>query len=141
MTVQFKASLTGASPPVVSFDEILQVLAEAPKKQMMSPMFVTRVYVTTSEKKPIHWKHFDVSTSTNGDNEYLNESVKEWVKYCSSKSDFNGYKIVTMAVDHLNGVSQVLPEYCAQHWQVKEKVYINGPKKKPFPTKAAKHYA
>lgn len=144
MTAQFKTLVDIPPPPPggVTFDDIYKPMftLEAPQKQMVSPLYVTRIYTTTSEKKPIKWVSFDLSTTTNGDYGYLSEALKEWIKCCSSQSEYTGYMIVTMAVDHLNGVSKVMPEYCKEHWQVKEKVYINGPKKKPFPAKAAKHY-
>lgn len=140
MTVQFKANLTGVNPVYVSFDEMLQGIAEAPKKQMVSPLYITRIYTTTSDKKPLKWQAFDHTASTNNDSDFLKQSLEEWIDYCNKLNGYTGYKIVTMAVDHLKGVSQVMPGYCKEHWQVKEKVYINGPKKKPFPAKAAKHY-
>jgi hypothetical protein len=40
----------------------------------------------------------------------------------------------------LNGTGELVKEFCLEYFQPKEKIFINGPKKKPFPAKAAKHY-
>lgn len=141
MTVQFSTYGPNDTAAInMLYDEIKTVLKTPPKKHAVLPLYLTRVYTTTSNKHPIKWEGFDVQVTSNDSLDCLNDSVKEWVKYCSDKSNWCGYKIVTMHVDPLNGTATVLSDYCVEHWQPKEKVYINGPKKKPYPTKAAKHY-
>ena len=141
MTVQFN---TQASATYVAIDDLYQeikhLVKTPPKKHAVLPLYLTRVYTTTSNKQPIKWEGFDVQVTSNDSLDCLNDSVKDWVKYCSDKGDWCGYKIVTMHVDPLNATATMLHDYCVEHWQPKEKVYINGPKKKPFPIKAAKHF-
>jgi len=64
----------------------------------------------------------------------------EWISCLEKNSDLTGYKISTMCLDMLNGTGELAKEFCLEHFQPKEKIFINGPKKKPFPAKAAKHY-
>ena len=149
MTVTFKTQLTGANPVVSLMDDIVteqvleaqyQNLFKAPVKQAYPPsqLWVTRVFHTISEKPPIKWVAHDSAsygTMSGAESGYI-----EWCDYLKNNSDISGYKVVTMCLDMLNGTSEVSKQFCKEHFQPKEKVFINGPKKKPFPAKAAKHY-
>ena len=148
MTVTFKTSLTDDDKllhlPVgeITADQLEQsiktLLSQSITKHPPSQWWVTRVFHTTSEKPPIKWVPYDSAHyGTMGD---VESGYIEWCDYLKNNSDISGYKVVTMCLDMLNGTSEVSKQFCKEHFQPKEKVYINGPKKKPFPTKAAKHY-
>ena len=149
VTVTFKPQLTGANPVISLMDDIVteqdleahyKKVFQAPVKQAYPPSqwWVTRVFHTTSEKPPIKWVPYDSAsyeTMSGVENGYI-----EWCDYLKNNSDISGYKVVTMCLDMLNGTGEVAKQFCKEHFHPKEKVYINGPKKKPFPIKAAKHY-
>lgn len=145
MTVQFNT--TTINPTVELFDNLYeelkkQTIKTAPPKQLkqVDSIYLIRVYKTFSEKQPVKWEPYDLQTCTGATADDLTASLNEWVHHCKKQAEWHGYKILTMHVDLLNVTATVLNDYCVEHWQPKEKVYINGPKKKPFPTKAAKHY-
>lgn len=149
MTVTFKTQLTGANPhftlddsSVVTADQLeksIKVLLKQPLKQYpVSHWWVTRVYRTTSDKPPLNWVPYDHSCyGTMAD---VESGFIEWIDYLGKNKDLTGFKVTTMCLDMLNGTGEIAKQFCKEHFQPKEKVYINGPKKKPFPTKAAKHY-
>lgn len=150
MTVTFNTQITGAHPhftwddlPVVTSDQLeksSKVLLKQPLKQYpVSHWWVTRVFHTTSEKPPIKWVPADYCC--NGTLQDTADGFVEWISYLGKNSDLTGYKISTMCLDMLNGTGELAKEFCLEHFQPKEKIFINGPKKKPFPTKASKHYA
>lgn len=153
MTVTFNTQLNAA--PEVSLDigvgvvteEKLETLykkffnQEAKTKSKQYPVshwWVTRVYRTTSEAQPIKWVPYDYAcygTMADVENGFL-----EWIGYLGKNTDLTGFKVCTMQLDMLNGTSAVASQFSKEHFQPKEKIFINGPKKKPFPAKAAKHY-
>ena len=149
MTVTFNTQLNGAHPlynlddsPVVTADQLeksIKVLLKQPlNKYPVSHWWVTRVYHTTSETKPIKWVPYNYACyGTMAD---VESGFIEWLDYLSKIKDMSGFKVVTMCLDMLNGTSQPAPQFSKEHFQPKEKIFINGPKKKPFPAKAAKHY-
>jgi len=142
MTVTFKPQLTGAKPVISLMDDIVteqvleaqyQNLFKAPVKQVYPPSqwWVTRVFHTTSKKPPIKWEPANYCC-----NDTLQDTADDFVKWSSclgKKSDLTGYKISTMRLDMLNGTGELVKEFCLEHFQPKEKIFINGPKKKPFP--------
>lgn len=149
MTVTFNPQLNGAKPIASLMDDIVSAqdlesqykksfYKEKPALYPPSQWWVTRIFHTTSEKPPIKWVPYDYAcygTMADVENGYI-----EWCDYLKNNTNISGYKVVTMCLDMLNGTSEVSKQFCKEHFQPKEKVYINGPKKKPFPTKAAKHY-
>lgn len=150
MTVLFKPQLNGTNPVVSIMDDLVSAqdlesqykkfFQQAKDKPAYPPSlwWITRVFHTTSDKPPIKWVPYDYAcygTMADVENGYI-----ECCDYLKNSSDISGYKVVTMCLDMLNGTSEVSKQFCKEHFQPKEKVYINGPKKKPFPTKAAKHY-
>ena len=156
MTVTFNTQLNGVVP-IFSFDDEAVVTTEEKsdtlytkffasqetkakaKQYPVSHWWVTRVYHTTSDKPPIKWQPHDYACyGTMAD---VESGFIEWIDYLGKNKDLTGFKVTTMCLDMLNGTSEVSKQFCKEHFQPKEKVYINGPKKKPFPTKAAKHYA
>jgi len=156
MTVTFNTQLNGVVPKfslddeaAITTEEISEALyikflasqeAKAKVKQYpVSHWWVTRVYHTISDKPPIKWVPADYCcTGTLHDTA---DGFVEWISCLGKQSDLTGYKISTMRLDMLNGTGELVKEFCLEHFQPKEKIFINGPKKKPFPTKAAKHYA
>ena len=108
------------------------------KQYPVSHWWVTRVYHTTSDKPPIKWEPANYCCT-----DKLQDTADvfvQWISCLGKKSDLTGYKISTMRLDMLNGTGELVKEFCLEHFQPKEKIFINGPKKKPFPAKAAKHY-
>lgn len=149
MTVTFKPQLTGVNPVISLMDDIVteqdleaqyKKLFKEPVKQAYPPSqwWVTRVYHTTSDKPPIKWVPYDYACY--GTMQDVESGFLEWIDYLGKNKDLTGFKVCTMQLDMLNGTSAVASQFSKEHFQPKEKVYINGPKKKPFPTKAAKHY-
>ena len=149
MTVTFNTQLTGAHPlynlddsPVVTIDQLeksIKTLLKQPLKKYPATLWwVTRVYHTTSEKPPINW--VPANYSCTGTLQDTADGFVEWISFLGKNSDLTGYKISTMCLDMLNGTGELAKEFCLEHFQPKEKVFINGPKKKPFPAKAAKHF-
>lgn len=148
MTVTYKTQLTGVSivphlDVLVSAQDLeseYKKFFKASVKQAYPPSqwWVTRVFHTTSDKPPIKWVAYDSASyeTISG----VESGFIEWCDYLKNNSDISGYKVVTMCLDMLNGTSEVSKQFCKEHFQPKEKVYINGPKKKPFPIKATKHY-
>lgn len=148
MTVTFKTQLTGANPVISLMNDPVtkqdleaqyQKLFKAPVKQVYPPSqwWVTRVFRTTSDKSPIKWvSHAYVCYDTL---QGVESGFLEWIDYLGKNTDLTGFKVSTMCLDMLNGTGEVAKQFCKEHFQPKEKVYINGPKKKPSPTKAAKH--
>ena len=107
------------------------------KQYPVSHWWVTRVYHTTSDKPPIKWvpaNYYCTGTLQNTADDFAT-----WISLLEKNSDLTGYKISTMRLDMLNGTGELVKEFCLEHFQPKEKIFINGPKKKPFPAKAAKH--
>ena len=148
MTVTFNTQLAGAPPqfnlddlpaPLDQLEKSIKVLLKQPlNKYPVSHWWVTRVYVTSSEKPPIKWSAMDYACyGTMAD---VESGFIEWLDYLPKHKDMSGFKVVTMCLDMLNGTSQLAPQFSKEHFQPKEKIFINGPKKKPFPAKAAKHY-
>lgn len=152
MTVTFNTQLNPA--PVFSLDDEVGVVTEGKletlykkffnsqetktKQYPVSHFWVTRVYRTTSETQPIKWMPIEYScyaTIADVENGFIG-----WVDYLSKQADYSGFKICTMRLDMLNGTSVVASQFSKEHFQPKEKIFINGPKKKPFPTKSSKHY-
>ena len=149
MTVTFNTQLAGAHPhftlddsPVVTADKLeksIKTLLKQPlKKYPVSHWWVTRVYHTTSENPPIKWVPYDYACY--GTMEDVESGFLGWIDYLGKNKDLTGFKISTMCLDMLNGTGELAKEFCLEHFQPKEKVFINGPKKKPFPAKAAKHF-
>ena len=156
MTVTFNTQLNGVVPifslddeAIVTTEEKIETLdkkffasQEAKTKAKQYPTshwWVTRVYHTTSEKPPINWVPADYSCyGTMAD---VESGFIEWLDYLPKHKDMSGFKVVTMCLDMLNGTSQLALQFSKEHFQPKEKIFINGPMKKPFPAKAAKHYA
>ena len=149
MTVTFNTQLAGAPPqfnlddlPVVTVDQLeksIKVLLKQPLKQYpVSHWWVTRVYHTTSDKPPIKWQPHDYACyGTMAD---VESGFIDWIGYLGKNTYLTGFKVCTMRLDMLNGTSTVESQFSKEHFQPKEKIFINGPKKKPFPAKAAKHY-
>ena len=155
MTVTFNTQLNGVVPKFSLDDEAVTMTGEISetfykkflasqeakakvKQYPVSPWWVTRVYHTTSDKPPIKWEPANYCCNLT-----LQDTADDFVKWISclgKKSDLTGYKISTMSLDMLNGTGELVKEFCLEHFQPKEKIFINGPKKKPFPAKAAKHY-
>ncbi len=122
-----------------NLEKSIKTLLKKPLKQYpVSHWWVTRVYHTTSEGQPIKWVPYDYACyGTMGD---VESGFLEWIDYLGKNADLTGFKVSTMCLDMLNGTSVVASQFCKEHFQPKEKIFINGPKKKPFPAKAAKHY-
>ncbi len=154
MTVTFNTQLNGVVPKfslddeaVITTEEKIETLykefyasQEAKTKVKQYPVshwWVTRVYHTISDKPPIKWVPADYCCT--GTFEDTADNFVNWISYLRKKSDLTGYKISTMCLDMLNGTGELAKEFCLEHFQPKEKIFINGPKKKPFPAKAAKH--
>ncbi len=155
MTVTFNTQLNGVIPKVylddeavITTGEISETLykkflasqeAKAKAKQYpTSHWWVTRIYLTTSETKPIKWVPYDYACyGTMAD---VESGFIGWLDYLPKHKDMSGFKVVTMCLDMLNGTSQLALQFSKEHLQPKEKIFINGPKKKPFPAKAAKHF-
>lgn len=136
MTVQFKPKTV-----ILSDFTAEESLFKAMIKQANQPKeswWVTRSYVTHSEKEPVTWQPYDHSTYTNMESAQL--GFDEWVEYLSKNTTINGYRIITLCLDMPNGKAVFQSNFCKEHFKPVEKVYINGPKKKPFPAKAAKYY-
>lgn len=151
MTVTFNTQLNSINTdgPVVMTEEEIEKLyakfynehnaSKKPLKQYpVSHWWVTRVFHTTSEAQPIKWVPYDYACY--GMIEDVESGFLEWIDYLGKNKDLTGFKVSTMCLDMLNGTSEVAKQFCKEHFQPKERVYINGPKKKPFPIKAAKHY-
>lgn len=145
MTVQFKyvTSELETLPGDVLFEafknnEAKKVILKQLKQ--VDSIYLIRVYKTFSEKQPVKWEPYDIQTCTNTTAGDLTVYINEWIHHCKNQAEWHGYKILTMGIDALNADFDVLPNYSVEFFKPKEKVYINGPKKKPFPTKAAKHY-
>ena len=155
MTVTFNTQLNGVVPKFSLDDEAVTMTGEISetlykkflasqeakakvKQYPVSPWWVTRVYLTTSDKPPIKWvpaNYYCTGTLQNTADDFAT-----WISLLEKNSDLTGYKISTMRLDMLNGTGELVKEFCLEHFQPKEKIFINGPKKKPFPAKAAKHY-
>jgi hypothetical protein len=155
MTVTFNTQLNGVVPKfsldddvVIMTEEKSEILykkflasqeAKAKVKQYpVSHWWITRVYHTTSDKPPIKWVPANYSCA--GTLQDTTDDFVKWISCLEKNSDSTGYKISTMRLDMLNGTGELAKEFCLEHFQPKEKIFINGPKKKPFPAKAAKHY-
>ena len=144
MTVQFNTLLTNAHnlDDVVTADQLeksIKTLLKQPlKKYPVSHWWVTRVYHTASEAQPIKWVPYDYTCY--GTMQDVESGFLEWIDYLGKNKDLTGFKVSTMCLDMLNGTGEVAKQFCLEHFQPKEKVFINGPKKKPFPAKAAKHF-
>jgi len=155
MTVTFNTLLNGVVP-IFSLDDEAAVTTEEKsdtlytkffayqetkakaKQYPVSHWWVTHVYHTTSDKPPIKW--VPANYSCTGTLQDTADGFVQWISFLGKNSDLTGYKISTMCLDMLNGTGELAKEFCLEHFQPKEKIFINGPKKKPFPAKAAKHY-
>ena len=155
MTVTFNTQLNGVVPKFSLDDEAVitteeksdtlytKLLASQETKAKVkqyptSHWWVTRIYLTTSETKPIEWVPYNYACyGTMAD---VESGFIEWLDYLPKHKDMSGFKVITMCLDMLNGTSQLAPQFSKEHFQPEEKIFINGPKKKPFPAKAAKHY-
>ena len=153
MTVTFNTQLNGVVPKFsldveedVMTAEKIETLykkffnsQEAKSKQYpVSHWWVTRIYHTTSDKPPIKWQPHDYACyGTMAD---VESGFIEWIDYLGKNKDLTGFKVTTMCLDMLNGTGEIAKQFCKEHFQPKEKIFINGPKKKPFTAKAAKHY-
>lgn len=152
MTVTFKPQLNGTNPVAsimdglvsaqdleLQYKKFFQAAKEKPALYPPSQWWVTRVFHTTSDKPPIKWVPYDYACyGTMAD---VESGFLEWIDYLGKNKDLTGFKVTTMCLDMLNGTSAVASQFSKEHFQPKEKIFINGPKKKPFPAKAAKHYS
>lgn len=143
MTVQFNI------PGEVSFEaplapNIYASLLNKNKivKEQSDWAYVFQMYYTTSEQKPLKWIAFD-STSL------VRKELDETYDYCVVKmKELNkqhaqtGFKVVCIGANLLNSEQPpaFFHEYSHEKWEPTVKVFVNGPKKKPFPMKASKHY-
>lgn len=138
MTVTFNAQTINNSPGGSYIEEVYKEFFNLTPKNQAENWWIIRIYITTSDKNPIKWNPYDYAAY--GTMEDVEGGFTDWCCYLKNNKDIAGYKIVTVCLDMLNGYTEFSKKFSKEHWQPKEKIYINGPNKKPFPAKAAKHY-
>ena len=99
-------------------------------------------YVSFSEAKPIKWEPHESCAHIKEDAGDFYYQVTLNARNYKKETGATGFKVVCFKVDCLNPayLMQFVTNYCKEEWAPKTKVFINGPKKAPFPKKASGHF-